>query len=79
MAHADTMSPRQALAKAIEICGSQTALAQKIDRKQQSVWFWLNEANSIPPKVAVAIERATDGQVTRVALCPEVFAELDHA
>jgi DNA-binding transcriptional regulator YdaS (Cro superfamily) len=64
---------QEALKRAITICGGQAALAAKIGRKQQHVWFWLNEAKKLPADVAPAIEVATDGKVTRYELCPDVF------
>lgn len=67
------------LQRAVEICQGQTALAQKIGTSQALVWFWLNRAKRIPPRAAIDIEAATDGQVTRHQLCPDVFPETGEA
>lgn len=48
-----------ALAKAVKAAGGQTALAKAIDRKQASVWDWLNRGVEVPAGDAVKIERAT--------------------
>lgn len=62
------------LEKAIEIAGSQSALARLIGDgvKQQTVWHWLS-TGKVAPEYCRAIERVTDGQVTRYELSPVVF------
>ncbi|WP_404830999.1 transcriptional regulator [Endozoicomonas euniceicola] len=64
----------EALQRAIDICGSQEKLGQKLDPpvKQQSVSGWL-ERKRIPPERAIQVETATDGQVTRQELCPDLY------
>lgn len=62
-----------ALRRAISLCGGQSALAGKLGRKQQHVWFWLNEAKKLPPEVAIGIETATGGAVTRHELRPDIY------
>ena len=59
------------LEKAIAIAGGQTALAKKLNLKQGHVSYWLTKG--VPPKRAVQIEQALNGQVTRSELCPEIF------
>ncbi|MCG8614505.1 MAG: helix-turn-helix domain-containing protein [Pseudomonadales bacterium] len=67
----ETLTP---LGRAIEIVGSQTALALAIGTFQQNISWWLNNMNGLcPPKWAIPIERATNGQVLRSELCPDVF------
>lgn len=58
---------------AIQIVGSQSALARAIHVRQQDVWYWLNRAKAIPAKHAKAIESATGGRVSCYQLCPDVF------
>lgn len=66
------MTPREALAKAIETAGSQTALATICGVKQGHVWQWLNTAKKgTPAEHCPAIEKATG--VPRWALRPDVF------
>jgi DNA-binding transcriptional regulator YdaS (Cro superfamily) len=64
-----------ALARAIEIAGGQTALARAIECKQAHVWNWLNRDKCVPAEKCRAIEAATNGQVTRYELRPDVFGE----
>lgn len=62
------------LKRAVQIVGSQSALARAIGDgvKQQNVWYWL-ENDVVPAKRCVAIERATGGLVTRHDLRPDIF------
>lgn len=60
------------IAKAIEICGSQTALANICGVSQQSVNKWLN-GGGISGKYIPRIVKATNGQVT----ADELFTELE--
>jgi DNA-binding transcriptional regulator YdaS (Cro superfamily) len=61
------------LQKACDQVGGQTALAKKIGRKQSTIWNWLKKG--IPAEQCPAIERATDGKITRYDLRPDVFGE----
>lgn len=54
--------------------GGQTALAKAIGKEQAHVWFWLHKAQKLPPKIAIDIERVTQGKVARARLCPELAA-----
>ena len=66
------------LKKAIEIVGSQSALARACGVKQAHVWNWLNKGRrKVPAEYAVAIERATNKRVTRYQLRPDVFGDDD--
>ena len=65
-----------ALQKAIDIVGGQTALAKAIggDIQQPHVWNWLNRSNGIPPhEYCASIEKATNGQVTRKDFYPKTW------
>jgi DNA-binding transcriptional regulator YdaS (Cro superfamily) len=66
---------RPALVEAINIAGSQAKLAKAIGKQQGHVWFWLKEAKKISPSIAIKIEQATDGKVSRARLCPELSPE----
>jgi DNA-binding transcriptional regulator YdaS (Cro superfamily) len=64
-----------ALREAIKVMGNQTALAKAIGKEQGHIWFWLKRAQKIPPTIAIKIEQATDGKVSRDRLCPELSPE----
>lgn len=68
------MTSAALIQKAVEHCGSQAELARRIGGKarQGHVWKWLN-AQRVSAEVAVQIERATSGVVTRHALRPDLF------
>lgn len=70
-------SPHAALLRAIEVVGSQAALAREIGCTPAHVWNWVNRENSkgTPAEFCRAIESATSGQVTRYDLRPDVFGE----
>lgn len=61
------------LKRACDLVGGQAALGRKIGRKQSTVWNWLKRG--IPADDCPAIETATEGQVTRYDLRPDVFGE----
>lgn len=64
-----TTSP---LERAINICTSQAELGRRIGRSQQNVAYWL-KANKVPAEVAIAIEDAVAGEVSRHELRPDIF------
>lgn len=64
----------QALERAIEIAGGQSALAEKIGKKQAHVAMWLKR-RKVPAEVCADIEGATGGEVTRQSLRPDVFRD----
>jgi DNA-binding transcriptional regulator YdaS (Cro superfamily) len=66
---------REPLERAIKIVGSQAELARKLDKKQGHIWFWLKDAQKLPPAIAIQIEKATGGKVGRGELCPELAPE----
>lgn len=62
------------LKNAIEICGGQTALAKAIGVQQPNIWNWLHRAGGVvPAEYCLKIESATNGEVTRYDLRPDVF------
>ncbi len=58
--------------RAIGLLGSQAALAERIDRSQQAVSNML-DGQPVSGEVAVAIDQATLGQVSRHDLRPDLF------
>jgi len=59
--------------KAIDYCGSQTLLAKAagLSTPQISRLLWLERR--VTGEVAVAIEKATNGTISRRQLCPHLF------
>lgn len=59
--------------RAAELCGSQAELAARIKAHPSLISQWVTGHRPVAPRHCIAIELATNGQVTRYALCPEVF------
>ena len=68
------MTLREILAREWE---TQAAAARAIGMSQQAIPRWSREG--IPPKHAVAIERVTQGRITREELRPDIFGPIEHA
>jgi DNA-binding transcriptional regulator YdaS (Cro superfamily) len=62
-----------ALPRAVELVGGQSALARSVGVSQATVWYWLNKMPHAPAEFVVAIEAATAGKVTRSDLRPDLF------
>jgi DNA-binding transcriptional regulator YdaS (Cro superfamily) len=63
-----------ALSRAIDLTGGQKPLADIIGTTQSQVWYWLNRSkNGVPGEFAGKIEEATNGQVSRHDLRPDIF------
>lgn len=78
------MTPLEALNKAVDELGGQTAFARVCGPlvKQQHVYNWLNRDGQLPEKYAVKIHKACvlKGSVVRAwHLCPDAFSEGDIA
>lgn len=67
------MTLKNLMEEAIAICGTQQALAQKSGISQTGVSWLLNQAERVSAETAIAIERATDGVVSRYRLRPDLF------
>jgi len=57
---------------AATIAGSQKALADILGVSPKAVWAWINRG-SVPAHYCAAIERATNGAVSRRELRPDDF------
>jgi DNA-binding transcriptional regulator YdaS (Cro superfamily) len=68
-----TKKEHPGIKRAIEIFGSQTALANRIGVGQNVISYWLREAKNVPPKRAVQLEAVTNGAVTRKELRPDLW------
>jgi TorA maturation chaperone TorD len=67
----------QALERAVEAAGGQSALARAIGKSQSHIWHWLKVAKRVPAEAAVAIEKATG--VTRQELRPDLYVQGESA
>lgn len=60
--------------RAVGLKGSQAKLAKDMGCSQQYISWLLKDADQISGDMAVAVERATDGQISRSDLRPDLFA-----
>lgn len=67
------MKAEQALVRAVEIIGSQTAAAAKIGRTPQAVSEMLCRGGKAPAEWVLPLEAATNGQITRHQLRPDLY------
>lgn len=68
----DAERTAQLLDKAITIAGSQGKLAKAIGRSQNAVWH-AKSTGRVTAEIALAIDQATEGQVSRHDLRPDVY------
>lgn len=64
---------RTHIQNAVKAAGSQKAFAEAIGISQQGVSFLLTDAKNCSTDVAIAIEKATNGEVTRSMLRPDIW------
>ena len=69
--HVPTFRPH--VLKAVELAGSQSILAEKIGRSQQQVSALCTRATTISAEDALAIHRATNGEVPASAMRPDLW------
>jgi len=62
------------LSEAVALVGSQTALGKATGRSQNAVWHAL-KTGRVTAEFALDIHRATQGQVSRSRLRPDIFGE----
>jgi DNA-binding transcriptional regulator YdaS (Cro superfamily) len=65
----------QYIKNAVEIMGSQRALADALGIRPVQVFKWYHGISAVPAIRCAAIEAATEGAVTRYQLRPDVFGE----
>ena len=58
---------------AAKVLGSQRALAESLGVTKAAVWQWKGTDRGVPVEHCLAIERATNGAVTRKDLRPDDF------
>jgi DNA-binding transcriptional regulator YdaS (Cro superfamily) len=64
---------RKHVARAVKLLGSQKKLADAIGCSQQHVSYLLHDADRVSAEVALKIDEATGGQVSRNSLRPDIF------
>lgn len=64
---------RSLIIRAVEHAGSQQKLAEGIGCSQQQISYLLHTAGRISVEMAVKIEEATEGKVSRYDLRPDIF------
>lgn len=62
----------QPLNRAVQIVGSQAALARMIGKSQGHIAVWKSRGR-VPAEVVIPIEIATAGKVTREELRPDLY------
>lgn len=71
-----TVSPEDALRRAIDVVGGQSALAGALGRRQSTIWSWLNEQRQAAAEVVLRIEELTreaGNEVSRHELRPDIY------
>jgi len=66
-----SLNPEQALIRAVNVVGSQAAMARLCDVSQTAVWKWLNESKVLPAEHVLKVEAAT--HVSRHDLRPDLY------
>lgn len=62
--------------RAIKLHGnSQTKLAEAMGCTQQQVWFLLERAKGVSAEMALAVDKATEGKVSKHDLRPDLFGK----
>ena len=61
------------LRDAVEKAGSQAKFAEAVGLSQQGVSYLLRNSDRIAAETAIAIERATNGEIRREQLRPDLF------
>ncbi|AUW32603.1 helix-turn-helix domain-containing protein [Acidithiobacillus caldus] len=64
--------------RAIAHFGSQSALAKATGLSQAAVSKWVRGLDRVSPRSAIAIQRATNGLVTKEQLCPDIFDDASN-
>ena len=64
----------QALERAVEQMGGVRRLAAAADIAPATIYSWLSGSRRMSPRLALRVERATKGAVSRKQLLPEIFA-----
>ena len=66
---------KEAIERAIDICGTPDTLAAFSEVSVAAIYHWRNGVRKISPQSAIKIEAGTAGKVTRAELRPDIFGE----
>lgn len=78
------MTWKDHLQRAISLSGSQAKLADEMSRcgdrkyRQSHISWWINSADKIDAEDALAVHRATKGEVTASQLRPDLWPTNEH-
>lgn len=61
--------------RAAAACGGIPELARRVGKARAYVWQMTHGVRPVPATLVLLIEAATDGQVTRYELRPDVFGD----
>lgn len=64
---------KEAFRRAIEKAGSQTELARVLATNQSRISYVLTQAKRIPPDIAIAVDKFTNGEIAKHELRPDLF------
>lgn len=67
----EDLTPFEALQMAVEIAGSQSALARICGVSQTAVWKWVQSSKRVPPDYVLRVEAATG--ISRHVLRPDIY------
>ena len=73
------MNKREAVKKAIELAGGQTALARLVGTRQSSVFNWLNRGQEMPADQVLTVAWALDFEITPHEMRPDLYPYPDDA
>lgn len=65
------LMPNEALKRAVDALGGQTATARLLGLAQASVWAWLRKGKPLPAEHVLAVEEATG--ISRHDLRPDIY------
>lgn len=65
--------PETPIEKAVRVVGGQSELARRCKTSQPRIWQCLNRNQRVPADLVLLIESATEGEVTRHELRPDLY------
>lgn len=63
---------RQAITRACDLVGGPAILARRMKISQQRLYYYANKAKKVKAPMAIKIERATNGKVSRREIRPDI-------
>ena len=65
------MEAEQIITKAIQISGSQSAVARQLGISQPRLWYWLNKGQLVPAEYVLSFEKITG--ISRQEIRPDIY------